>query len=285
MPSLAELRSGENSFKAYITGISNYNKGDLEASMKYWLSEIGKEYDENAFAIVECRVFDNVSEILQLNEKQYNILYATSTIDFLILRDKINVEAVALTNMIVSGGDKGERYVVVTSRKSEFKTVSDLKKANISISKEYKGKSILYYWVNSVYQEYFKSSIEKSSKSIVFTDDSKQALTNVFFGNSDACLIEKSTYTLMKKLNPQIDKKLNIITESEDFITSTLFLSKNFDQRMKTFIIGKIMTLNSSEQGRQISKVFKLNGITSYNESMISSVKKLYSESKTKTKK
>lgn len=277
---LDELRSDDSGFKVYYTAHPNYNKEDLEASITYWMTELGKEYDPKMNVKVRVKTFNDVFEIMYLKEKQENVLYITPTIDFLILRNKIKVEPIALTNAFASKDHSGERFIVVTSKTSGIKSINELKKARISISKEYKNKSTLYYWINNLFYENFNTLPEKSSQSIKFTDDSKQALTNVFFGTSDACLINKSTFNLMKKLNPQIEKKLQIINESEDFVTTVMFLSEEFDNKLKTFIVGKIMTLNSSEQGRQISKIFKLNGIKSYKESMISSVKKLYLYSK-----
>lgn len=274
---ISSLWSNDDSFDVFVTDNPSYNKSDVEASMIFWMSGIVKDYHKKVK--IKCRIFDNVNDVINLKDKPQNILYGTSTINYLKIKEKCKIEPVAITNINVAEGDIGERFVIAVNKKSSIKTISDLKSMKISVSGDYKSESTIYYWVNYLFSKEFGTPVSEVSKYLMIKKDNKEALMDLFLGQTDACIINKSTFNTMKKLNPQIGNKLNIIEESEDFFNTIIFMSETFDAKLKPFIIDRIFNLTTFDTGKQIRDLFKYKNIIEYNENLIKSTKKLYYES------
>lgn len=275
--SFAELHSKEESLVVYFVSPPGYNKSDVEASVLYWVNEISRDYSSKVNT--NCRIYDDFSEILKSKDNHKNRLYVTSTIEYLKMKEEVNILPEAIININICKGDEGERFIILSDKKSKFKSITDLKDAKISISSDYSGTSIQYYWLNNLFNKQFGTSFDKYSKNISVAKEYKQALMDVFFGKSDVCIINKFTYYTMIKLNPQIDKTLQVIVESEDFAPKVIYLSDTFDQKLKSFILSRLLKLNKYDTGKQIKDVFRYDNIVLFEESLINSAKKLYNES------
>ena len=119
----------------------------------------------------------------------------------------------------------------------------------------------------------FFSSIQERGKE-------SQAILDVFFGQAEVCIVTDAAFNTMKEMNPQVGRKLRIIAESPELISSIGFFRPDWPPDYKKRVIEGMRSdaLKRHERGRQIMLLFNIEKIDLITDDQLESTRKLLAD-------
>jgi ABC-type phosphate/phosphonate transport system substrate-binding protein len=104
---------------------------------------------------------------------------------------------------------------------------------------------------------------DKFFKKIKNTRTDTQAVLDVFFGESDVCLVPQFTLDLVLELNPSIIDKIDLPHRSgADFIPALVLTVPVGSEDITELIRKNLLMLPENTRGQEILSLFKIQGIT-----------------------
>lgn len=240
---------------------------DAEASLRVWAGEWG---DQHGFQVVT--VFYESAEKLVADFVAKKIDFVgMDSVDFLRMEKTMKARA----EMTLSrNGKSSVRYLVLTGD-AQKKSLADFKNKKLSILKNnHLGKMFLdTHLMRADYSpsERFFSSIQERSKE-------SQAILDVFFGQSDVCVVPDVVFSTMKEMNPQVGRKLRVIAESPDLVASLGIFRPDWPGEYKRKAMKALSGEFKTERGKQILLLFNFEKVDVMNEEQLESIRKLLVE-------
>jgi phosphonate transport system substrate-binding protein len=99
----------------------------------------------------------------------------------------------------------------------------------------------------------------------------------VFFGNRDACLVDEPGFEVMKELNPQVGRGVQVFKASELLADALICLrgSTWSSEQFKGDLIKILGELHAEPVGQQILTLFKVSQLLPFEEKQLDTVRKL----------
>ncbi len=270
--------SKEKIFVGYsVEGMNDVDPKDAEAALRVWAKEIGA----NLGFDVEIALYESVDNLVRDFSNRKLDFVSMQTLDFLKHASQFNVKP---DLAVYRDGKIFIHYLVLVAAGSKHQSLETLKNSRLAMLKtNHLGKLYLdTELLKSGHPEsdrFFQSIREKAKES--------QALLDVFFGQAEACIVTERTYRIMAELNPQISRKLRVISQSPDFIDVVSFfnpqISPSTKQKATRAMQGEI---RSFERGRQIMLLFNVENMGIVHDAQLENVRELLAEySRLKSKK
>jgi ABC-type phosphate/phosphonate transport system substrate-binding protein len=191
--------------------------------------------------------------------------------DYFRVRTLCALEPVIVPTM---RGSFMEDRVVIVHRGSGFRDLRALRGRSIAFSKGTRSE-ITLRWMAVELHHLKEQKPEAFLSKVVRSKNEEQAVMSVFFRNSDAAIVTSRTLETMMEQNPQLKQDLVIIVRSPGYMYSIVCLAKSMDERDKTRVRAASMTMSTYQGGRQILRIFRYDGVKSYEPSDISTVQEL----------
>jgi ABC-type phosphate/phosphonate transport system substrate-binding protein len=88
-----------------------------------------------------------------------------------------------------------------------------------------------------------------------------KAVLPVYFGQTDACLVDRNAYDVMVELNPQLGRELTILAESPPMVHAVMLFDRHFSPRFRRTVIDAMLDMYRSTRGHEALAVFRLDRI------------------------
>lgn len=241
---------------------------DATAAMKTYLAELGRSVGLNA----ESHIYGSIDDLTRDVKAGEIDLFAVRTLDY--LRSGAQLRGVpAISN--VRNNKIAVRYLILVPAGARVSRLSDLRRRRMSVLKgDDAGPLFLNLQLIKAgfpeMNEFFSSVEEKPKPS--------QVILSVFFGQSDACLVEDTAFRTMGELNPQVRTKLKVIAESPDLVTSMAFFRPGLAEDMRELVLETAGNLEDNPRGKQILMLFKCDSLTTPKESDMDSLRAMVAE-------
>lgn len=252
-----------------IKEISDVDPKDIEAALKVWSKELGNAYHFR----VEANLYDNVDKLVaDFNESKLNFMIMNS-IDYFrrakIL--KVKPEASPYRN-----GKPTMKYVVLAGTIRHLAEIGILKNKKLSIAKN---NHLGQIYLDTLLMRSKLSSSDRFFAGIDEKSKESQAILDVFFGKSGACVVSETAFQTMKELNPQVGSKLHVLAESPEFIYTVGIFHPSYppDYKKKAFI-GIGTDYKHHERGKQIILLFNIDRMDRITDGQLETVRQLVSE-------
>jgi len=176
----------------------------------------------------------------------------------------------------MENGKVGRRYVVLTRRESGLNTLSSLRGKNI-LQLEMASENVGKIWLDTQLlagklgtQQSFFESVEVVAKP-------SAAVLPVFFGKYSACMVDDESFELMKELNPQVGRSLQIVAVSDIFADVVICLREGgwASEKFKSDTIQTLNQLHLDPAGQQICTLFKIDRLVPFEDSQLETIRKL----------
>ena len=108
---------------------------------------------------------------------------------------------------------------------------------------------------------------------------------DVFFGKSDLTIVRESEYKTAVELNPQLGKKLGVLTKSDPFLVLIGGAKDNMPDASHKAAVDSLIQLSSTEKGMQLMKIIHADSFEAATKSDLNNVRDLlkrYQSLKTK---
>jgi phosphonate transport system substrate-binding protein len=245
------------------------DRDQVIATAKLWLDNMGA--DVGWVMDTQIELADNTEVIRKKADDGTVDLVVTSALEYLAV-DRPNLLKPAMT--MTAGDDKGKvKYLLVVNRESGLSQIEDLK-----------GKSVLAYsrtdpnlsrmWLEVMLKERHLASLDHYFATFSNSPKPSAACLPLFFGKTDACVIDGPSWDTLQELNPQVGAKLKVIAESPSFLESLVSVHVNRTQ-YRSDLLKNMLKLQDDPQGRQILVFFKTRRTVAIDAASLAEVKEL----------
>ena len=136
-------------------------------------------------------------------------------------------------------------------------------------------------WLDTLLLERSLPESARFFQSIDKVDKGSLAVMRLFFGKSDACVIQANTYTVMKELNPQLGDDLRILMVSPEFLMGIFGVVDGIDKETETFILKFVDELGMDEEGADLLTMFRVKQISEFKPESMKTIETLYNKYRT----
>lgn len=236
-------------------GISNTKSKDYSVAFEILIREIAAKQNMTGKMISYNRSGKIVHDFL-LHKLDYIMI---NPYYFLKYHNSLEKD-VAVYWSVRKADSKFEQMIVLVNKDKFHGKLSALKDKRVSMKDDnYMGrvvldKALLESDVHHSYHNYIKelSSVKTHSRAIL----------QLYFEKTDAAVVPKYAYDLMREMNPAIEKKLKIIYRTDSiFVPFMTMINKKTSPEIITTIIKGSASLPYTQNGKNILTLLKMRGL------------------------
>lgn len=166
----------------------------------------------------------------------------------------------------IEKGDVYEKFILCKRTDMPGEGLESLAGKKLTISVWFES-DLPTYWLDLLLNQKRLPAANSFFSQIERIQKPEQAIMRVFFSKSDACLVPKQTYLILREMNPQISKELTVIEESPNFINGVLCLNKSLtEDDERSMIEEKLLNFKKEPGGQQMMDLFKIDDFLPYND-------------------
>lgn len=243
-----ELNFGINT-ESLIT--SSFVESKLALSL--WMQEVA-DTEKTKLNVV---FYDNHHSLISDFSNNKIQVLVTDTLEFLENKNNLNLSDSYMWSLSGFQDSKFYRYFLISNKNSNIYSLKQIKNKKIAFKEnDQLGK----VWLNSLL---YKNHLDDYKQLISEENNLKkrsQLVLEVFFNNVDLAVVSEDTWSAMIRINPNLEKKINILATSERLFLPIIGLvskKNNSNNIMKRFInISNKAVLSVRE--RKIRELIKL---------------------------
>ena len=245
------------------------HRADALAAITVWAERIGVGRGFELTA--ETNAYDRVQDV-------YKRIVA-GTADFIIMDAfhyfELADQGAPIKPMFVP--DRGdyvmEEYFLLTKRGQAPDTLAELRGHSIALVKM-AGANMAQTWTDLLLAKEGHPTIFEFFSGTRIVGKPSAALLPVYFGQLDACVIDRSGFELTVELNPQIGKSLEIFRQSPPFLETVLCLHDDYVE-VRQDLIEALQEMHTTPTGQQLLLVFKIDQLLDFEPRYLDSIRAL----------
>ena len=244
---------------------------DTKTAIEFYLKELGKniQVSGDTFANAKSRIYENYHDMARDVKNGTLSLGHVSALHYL----QMGIESCTeLSYSSKVGGSRFRKYYLITQADSAIDDISQLEHKSIALMKT-NNMGDLYLDVELLKRgkkeapQFFSTITEKRLFS--------QVVLSVFFGQTDAGLCTDASFETAVELNPQVGKKLKIVSESPSMLNMVGFYRNDWNPRYKEIAMEEALSLKNTEYGRMVLVLFHIDDLEQIQAHDLDSLKEL----------
>ena len=246
------------------------NQADLAAGYKVLAQMVG---ERRGYEIVsEVRAFKDADDIETLLFDETVRVVVMSSWVFL------DIDTRGLTPMFIGSLETGlgRSYVLLARRDREWNTLADLRGTDLVVF-ELANASLGRYWIEVLVEESGLGGAGDFFAHRQYVHRPSSAVLPVFFGNKQACVVDREGFELMKEMNPQLGRELQVIAESDVLVDTVMCLRNDSwpEGGFRGDLIQTLGELHRETAGAQILTLFKTDQLVPFREEYLANTRAL----------
>lgn len=253
------------------SAFSNVNPADAEAAFKVFMEAVGQK---RGYALdSSTKIYDSLQEIEADVRKGGVSILILNSMDYL----DTDIDAEMDPAFVHSEqGEALEEILLLVRREDGFAAVTDLRGRNIAVLGEPNGR-LVEAWLDWLLlkedagtPEAFFGRVEKVAKP-------SAAVLPVFFGKTDACIVDRLAFNTLVEMNPQLGRHLISLAVSEPFLSSITFVARSgfASERRRQDTYDSLAELHLEPAGRQILTLFRIDALVPFKGEYLDSIRRL----------
>jgi phosphonate transport system substrate-binding protein len=247
------------------------NPTDLAGSFKLLAKAIGRKH--NVELKTEVFVFETSAELelaMQREQLQVAVLGAWNYLDMETSRVMEPCFVHSFEGRILT------EYLVLTHRESGLNTLSALKGKDLLLLERSSG-LLSAPWLDILLAEERLGPKEAFFRKVEVVQKPTAAVLPVFFGNRQACVVDRGAYAIMAELNPQISTTLQVVASSTPYLNSITCISREGwpSEQIRNEFKTALKDLHLTPEGRLILLIFKADRIEPFTDQFLKSISEL----------
>jgi phosphonate transport system substrate-binding protein len=262
-----ELRMGFT--RASFLGV---NGSDAKAAFKVFAARMGEKrgYDISP----EVRIFDDLDVLHGEIERGTQDLLIVDAWDYIALSpgDVLPAEFVTVEQGVVM-----QEYLLLVGADSEVSGWADLEgkhvvvinSTNATVGRRWLRTELLSLGVAEPRTYFARLELEHRISKVVLP---------VFFGQADACLVDRAGFEVMVEMNPQVGTRLRAVKRSEPFLDTVACVRAHgwAKARHRTDLLEALEELPNDPAGQQIMTLFRFEAMAPFDDRYLESVRALF---------
>lgn len=247
------------------------NRNEGIAAGKVWLDSIARR---RGFQLLESR-FDVADTLEELRNR---IVEGSVGVVVLDVIEYLNLPRPELLNpvLMAGSGDTKRHLLLVVSGADAISGVEDLRGKRISYFTR-SNADLGRMWLEVMLQEHHLARSDRFFGSLSPALKPSAACLPVFFGKQDGCVIDESSFGVLKEMNPQIASKLRVIATSPAYPEYFIGVHVNHREFRQELVQG-LLELNQDPEGRQLLMVFKGDRIIPVSGNELNAIRDLWTK-------
>jgi phosphonate transport system substrate-binding protein len=253
------------------TAFRNINPNDAAAAYTVVLEKIGRRHGRQFKATTQ--IFDDPGVFEAAIRTGSFHLSVVGAWDYL----SMHIDDVAKPSFAVTeNGLVGRRYLILTRRDSGFDALSDLRGKSM-VKLDYAAAGAALHWLDTLLAAGRLGSQERFFGGVEVVGKPSAAVLPVFFGKKSACVVDESSFKIMKELNPQVGVALQVVAISERFADILICVRENGwpSDALRAETMQALMDLPQDPGGRQILTLFKIDHLIPFRDEYLDTIRQL----------
>ena len=253
---------------------SSVNINDAQAGVRIWISKIVKNNSLFDKYNVNVKIYDDINQVLSQKSRDNLSTLSLTTPDYIIYGSKLGLEPVLVPSI---DDEAGSEYYLLVNKNKNYNNLEDLKNTVIGLTSEESHKASVL-WLDVTLAKNHLPQKEKFFNKIEYSEKESKLILNLFFGQTDACLVSNHDFRLMKELNPQIGNKLKIIATSPEYLWGLVCFTKSFDDAEKNIFSSSALKFQNLTSGKQLFSLLKMDKLIPFRKEYLETYKTLLKE-------
>jgi ABC-type phosphate/phosphonate transport system substrate-binding protein len=247
------------------------NRADAEAAFKVITRTMGvkRGYD----VAVTVRMFERVPELdAELEAGAINLL-VLDTWTYLELNTAGRLEPAFVSS---DASEVAKQQLLLTRRDSGLHALAALRGKTLNVQSA-SNANLGVHWLQTVCGEQNLGAPADFFGPMEYLAKPSSVVLPVFFGRTDACLVDSTSLALMAELNPQVGRNLQVIASSEPMVDSVVCLSESgwSSPQFRRDLREVLGELHLEPAGQQILTLFRSGRLMPFEERHLDTVRKL----------
>jgi ABC-type phosphate/phosphonate transport system substrate-binding protein len=247
-------------------------KEDIKIASRILVQKVAR----NTVGSADSKIYDSIADIEQdLKTKRLDVI-ALTTDDFLELSTRTPLDP-----MLVTATSKGHEVelLLLVRKDSAIRSFGDLRNRRIAIpAKQNQFGSMYSIWLETLVRRHGFPGGAGFFAAVAETKKPSQALMQVFFRQSDACVTTTQFLDLSSELNPQIGRELKVIERLPKLAGGIMAFRSDLPEEHKKRIRQALLTLHEDQEGKQLFVLFQLKKLLPYRPEYIRATEALHTE-------
>lgn len=264
--------SKETMQQHFTIGISsrllpNLDLRDAHAAMDVWFNEIAQRV--GVTGSVKVIIFNDLPSVVTAIQAGKVDIIALHSLDYLRIKDRTQLEAVMLS---INDSD-----ILLVHKDQGITSLDHLRNKKLLIQAGVMGEVSLM-WLDINLRKKKLPETNRFFQNIKEVAKASNAVLQVFFKQSDACIVNRRTFETMVEQNPQLGESLLVIFSTKEFPKGIFSITKSMDAILINKIVETALGLQEHSSGRQILMLFHVYGIKTFSHSYLSNLTLLMQE-------
>jgi ABC-type phosphate/phosphonate transport system substrate-binding protein len=234
-------------------GLRGASKQDTEATFNVYLNELFKQTDSRL--VMNIVIYPDSESLLTAFDKGEIDGFFGTPLDYLSRKDQLckTVVGVGYKNL-----DLKQNLLVIVRADEGITQLKELRNKRLTLS-TYMDTETLFLNTSLL-----RNSLPEIPEFFSERKDAKNpniALMDVFFNKTDVTVVRENEYKTAVELNPQLGKKLIILTKSEPYLATTgAIRNKISEDEFKAFVNAFQKVVNT-EKGKKLMSFFSVSRV------------------------
>jgi ABC-type phosphate/phosphonate transport system substrate-binding protein len=249
----------------------NVNPNDAAAAYTVFLETIGRRHGQHFKA--STQIFDDPGAFETMIRGGSLHLSVVGAWDYL----SMHIDDVAKPSFAVTeNGQVGRRYLILTRRDSGLNALPDLRGKSL-VKLDYASVGAALHWLDTLLAAGRLGSQERFFGSVEVVGKPSAAVLPVFFGKKSACVVDESSFKIMKELNPQVGLELQVVAISERFADILVCVRERGwpSDALRAETMQALTDLPQDPGGRQILTLFKIDHLVPFRDEYLDTIRQL----------
>jgi ABC-type phosphate/phosphonate transport system substrate-binding protein len=244
------------------------NRTDALAAIKAWA--IAGQKERGRTVTTEVQILSGEDAIQETLKNRKADMLALTALEFLKIKNLQDYDPLFVPCI---KSKVSQEYIILCHISSGISSLEDLKgKSLLMLTAPHSGFNRI--WLENLLAPKGVHNIDDFFRKITMAEKVSKAILPVFFRQSDACLVAKSSFETMGELNPQLRKELKTLATSPPFLSAVVCLRTDYEPKLKSALIESLETLHQYPHGQQIMTILKIDKLIPFEWMMLDNTKK-----------
>lgn len=243
---------------------------DVRAALAIWGEEITRNIkDIDSFS---TNIYPTPEALIEAMRSGSVDLAVLPTLDFLKVEGSLNADL----GLISKSGPGGAQHYLLVVRANlpaeQLRTLKHLRFCHV------KNDAVGLLFLNHALLQQGLPEMDRFFASTETRSKGSQALSTVYFGAADVCLVTEEAYQTTVAMNPQIGQKVRILLTSPELMGSVAVYRRGYPAHMRQVILDGVNLLKNYPRGAQILSMFQAVELRQATEGDLAETRRMYRE-------
>ena len=243
--------------------VGEVNMNDARAALRSWsdaiLKQTGMEVGYDAAPLT------NSEQLFEEVRRGTVDAFAITLLEYIQVAPWVDTNSLLVDGAYSQGGLE---YVLLAHEESGIKNLSDLRGRQLVVTNN-ADMCLAPAWLETLLAASNLGPADGFFRGVINASKLSQAVLPVYFRQKDACLVTGRGFALMCEMNPQLSKKLRVISVSPKLVPVLFAFHKDCPVELKVKLRKVFLGLPATPVGKQLLTLFQSQGISEANMSVV----------------